>query len=90
MQEHPAVLECAVTGVDDENRGQMVKATIVLTEGYSPSKELEVEIKTYVTEHLAIYKTPRLIEFVAELPKTTSGKIRRVEIRDQDNKPQKK
>ncbi len=90
LQEHPAVLECAVTGVDDESRGQMVKATIVLTEGYSPSKELEVEIKTYVTEHLAIYKTPRLIEFVAELPKTTSGKIRRVEIRDQDNKPQKK
>lgn len=84
LQEHPSVLECAVTGVFDASRGQLVKATIVLNKGYTPSKELEIEIKTFVKEHLAVYKIPRMIEFVDELPKTISGKIRRVEIRQKD------
>ena len=85
LQEHPGVLECAVTGIPDASRGQLVKATIVLNKGYTASKELEVEIKTFVTERLAGYKIPRRIEFVDELPKTTSGKIRRMEIRKKDN-----
>ncbi len=84
LQEHPSVLECAVTGVFDASRGQLVKATIVLNKGYTPSKDLEIEIKTYVKEHLAVYKIPRMVEFVEELPKTISGKIRRVEIRQKD------
>ncbi|MBQ5383405.1 MAG: AMP-binding protein, partial [Treponema sp.] len=84
LQEHPSVLECAVTGVFDASRGQLVKATIVLNKGYVPGKELEIEIKTFVKEHLAVYKIPRMIEFVDELPKTISGKIRRVEIRQKD------
>jgi acetyl-CoA synthetase len=78
------VLECAVTGVFDASRGQLVKATIVLNKGYAPGKELEIEIKTFVKEHLAVYKIPRMVEFVDELPKTISGKIRRVEIRQKD------
>ncbi len=84
LQEHPAVLECAVTGMPDPKRGQIVKATIVLTKDYAPSKELELEIKTFAKENLAVYKIPRVIEFVDALPKTISGKIRRVEIRRQD------
>ncbi|MBR6193723.1 MAG: AMP-binding protein [Treponema sp.] len=84
LQQHPSVLECAVTGVFDASRGQLVKATIVLNKGYKPCKELEIEIKTLVKEHLAVYKIPRMVEFVDELPKTISGKIRRVEIRQKD------
>lgn len=84
LQQHPSVLECAVTGVFDSSRGQLVKATIVLNKGYTAGKELEIEIKTFVKEHLAVYKIPRMIEFVEELPKTISGKIRRVEIRQKD------
>ncbi|MBO5606754.1 MAG: AMP-binding protein [Treponema sp.] len=85
LQEHPAVLESAVTGVPDEKRGQLVKATIVLNKGYTASEELELEIKTYVKQHLAVYKIPRMVEFVDELPKTSSGKIRRMEIRKKDS-----
>lgn len=80
--EHPAVLECAVTGAPDPVRGQVVKATIVLTRNYTPSDELAGEIKNFVKHATAPYKYPRLIEFVAELPKTINGKIRRVEIRE--------
>lgn len=83
--EHPAVLECAVTGVPDPVRGNLVKATIVLTRNYSPSEELKNEIQNYVKGHTAPYKYPRVLEFVEELPKTISGKIRRVEIRQKDN-----
>lgn len=81
LMEHPAVLECAVTGAPDPVRGQVVKATIVLTKNYSPSDELVKELQNYVKKQTAPYKYPRIVEFVTELPKTISGKIRRVEIR---------
>ena len=81
---HPAVLECAITGVPDSLRGQVVKATIALTKGYTPSEELKKELQDHVKKVTAPYKYPRIIEFVAELPKTISGKIRRVEIREKD------
>jgi acetyl-CoA synthetase len=84
IMEHPSVLECAVTGVPDPVRGQIVKATIVLTKGYDPSEELKKEIQDYVKTHTAPYKYPRIIEYVDELPKTISGKIRRTEIRAKD------
>ena len=87
LMRFPGVLECAVTGVADKSRGQIVKATIVLTEEYKNRKDgLEKEIMTYARSNLATYKIPRLIEFVDELPKTISGKIRRVEIRQKDQK----
>ena len=82
---HPSVLECAVTAAPDPVRGQVVKATIVLTKGYEPSEELKKEIQNHVKKVTAPYKYPRIVEFVTELPKTTSGKIRRVEIRQNDN-----
>ncbi|MFA6857307.1 MAG: AMP-binding protein, partial [Treponema sp.] len=85
LMQHPSVLECAVTGVEDPKRGQLVKATIVLNKGYKPCKELEIELQDYVKHQTASYKHPRIIEFVKELPKTISGKIRRVEIREKDN-----
>ncbi len=85
---HPAVVECAVTGVPDEVRGQVVKATIVLSEAYKgkESEELKKEIQNHVKNTTAPYKYPRIVEFVTELPKTISGKIRRVEIRDKAKK----
>lgn len=82
--EHPAVLECAVTGVPDVDRVQVVKATVVLAKGYSPSPELSTELQEHVKKTTAPYKYPRIIEFAIELPKTISGKIRRVEIRERD------
>jgi len=85
IMEHPSVLECAVTGTPDPLRGQAVKATIVLAKGYSPSMELMHEIQDHVKTQTAPYKYPRVIEFVTELPKTISGKIRRTEIRERDN-----
>ena len=88
LMEHPAVLECAITGVPDTEgvRGQLVKATIVLAKGYEPSDQLVKELQTHVKKTTAPYKYPRVVEFVSELPKTISGKIRRVEIRDKDMK----
>ncbi|MEA5050871.1 MAG: AMP-binding protein [Oscillospiraceae bacterium] len=84
IMEHPSVLECAVTGIPDELRGQLVKATIVLARGYEPSDALKKEIQDYVKHLTAPYKYPRAIEFVEELPKTISGKIRHNVIRAQD------
>lgn len=81
LMEHPAVLECAITGVPDPDRGQVVKATVVLARGYAASEALKIELQNYVKTHTAPYKYPRILEFVTELPKTISGKIRRVEIR---------
>ena len=81
LMEHPCTLECAITGVPDPIRGQIVKATIVLAKGYEPSDALKKELQDYVKKQTAPYKYPRVIEFVDELPKTISGKIRRVEIR---------
>jgi acetyl-CoA synthetase len=85
LMEHPAVLECAITGVPDPERGQVVKATIVLTRKYTASPELAKELQQYVKKATASYKYPRVVEFVEELPKTISGKIRRVEIREKDS-----
>lgn len=86
LMEHPAVLECAITGVPDTEgvRGQLVKATIVLAKGFEPSDRLVKELQNHVKKTTAPYKYPRVVEFVAELPKTISGKIRRVEIREKD------
>ena len=88
LMPHPAVVECAITGVPDEIRGQVVKATIVLAKEYKARAEEELvkELQNHVKKVTAPYKYPRVIEFVDELPKTISGKIRRVEIRENDRK----
>jgi acetyl-CoA synthetase len=86
LMEHPAVLECAITAVPDPDRGQVVKATIILSKNFQPSDELAKELQEHVKKVTAPYKYPRIIEFVKELPKTISGKIRRVQIRDDDKK----
>ncbi|MBO5219051.1 MAG: AMP-binding protein [Clostridia bacterium] len=84
IMELPYVLECAVTAAPDEIRGQVVKATIVLVKGKVGDDALKKEVQNYVKTHTAPYKYPRIVEFVEELPKTISGKIRRVEIRAND------
>ncbi len=86
LMEHPSVLECAITGAPDPIRGQVVKATVVLARGYTPSDDLANELKDYVKKNTAPYKYPRIIEFIDEMPKTISGKIRRVELREKDEK----
>ena len=77
IMELPYVLECGVSAVPDEIRGQIVKASIVLVNGTTPSEELKKEIQTYVKEKTAPYKYPRIVEFKESLPKTVSGKIQR-------------
>ena len=86
LMTHPAVLECAITAVPDEIRGQIVKATIVLTEEYKDkaSESLVKELQAHVKKETAPYKYPRIIEFIDELPKTISGKVRRAAIRQGD------
>ncbi|MDP4109144.1 MAG: AMP-binding protein [Bacillota bacterium] len=86
LMEHPAVAECAITGVPDPVRGQVVKATIILAKGFTGSDALVKELQVYVKKNTAPYKYPRIIEFVDELPKTISGKIRRVELRGEKNR----
>jgi acetyl-CoA synthetase len=82
--EHPAVLECAAVQSPDEMRGGIVKAFVVLKEGNKPSNELAKSIQKYVKDNYAPYKYPREIEFVAALPKTQSGKIKRKELRQSE------
>ena len=79
--EHPAVREAAAVASPDELRGNVVKAFIVLTEGHTPSDDLVGDIQTHVRQRLSAYAYPRRIEFVDELPKTLTGKIRRIELR---------
>ena len=87
LMTHPAVAECAVTAAPDEIRGQIVKATIVLTSEYEDkaSEALASELQEHVKRETAPYKYPRIVEFVRELPKTISGKIKRAEIRENNN-----
>jgi acetyl-CoA synthetase/medium-chain acyl-CoA synthetase len=85
--EHPAVLEAAVVGVPDETRGQLVKAFIVLCKTARPSEALKQELQDHCKRVTAPYKYPREIEFVEELPKTISGKIRRVQLRKTPAQP---
>ena len=88
LMTHPAVVECAITGVPDDIRGMVVKATVVLAKEWRDraGDVLIKELQNHVKRETAPYKYPRIIEFVDELPKTISGKIRRVEIRDKDNR----
>jgi acetyl-CoA synthetase len=79
--EHPAVAEAAAIAAPDERRGNIVKAFVVLSAGHEPSDELADDIKSYVRQHLSAYAYPREIEFVPDLPKTLTGKIRRIELR---------
>ena len=82
--EHPAVVECAVTAAPDPIRGMVVKATVVLARGWTPSDTLVKELQTHVKKTTAPYKYPRIVEFVDELPKTVGGKIKRKQIRMAD------
>lgn len=86
LMTHPSVLECAVTAAPDPVRGQVVKATVVLAKGYEPSDALKKELQNHVKKETAPYKYPRIVEFVGELPKTTSGKIKRKQIRLEDSR----
>ena len=86
--EHPAVREAAVVASPDELRGNVVKAFVVLADGYDGSAELAGEIKAFVRERLSAYAYPRRIEFVADLPKTLTGKIRRIELREREQAEQ--
>lgn len=80
----PYVVECAVTAIPDILRGQGIKASVVLAEGTEPSDALKNQMMKFFKANLASYKRPKTIEFVDELPKTVSGKIRRVEIKEKD------
>ncbi len=84
VQEHEAVSEVAVVGSPHEERGEIVKAFVVLTEDASPSNDLVEEIQNHVKDTLAPYKYPRAVEFVESLPRTETGKIRRTELREQE------
>ena len=83
LMEHPAVVECSVVGIPAPLRGQAIKAVIVTGHGYEASKELEKEIKEFTNSRLAEYKWVRIVEFVSEMPKTISGKIKKTDLRAQ-------
>ena len=85
MIEHPSVREAAVVGVPDPQRHQLVKAYIILKDGYEPSRELALDLFQHTIKILAKFKIPRIIEFVPEVPKTISGKIRRIELREKES-----
>ena len=82
--EHPAVREAAAVASPDEIKGNVVKAFIVLAEGHEPSDELAEDIKRFVRDRLSAYAYPRRVEFVTDLPKTLTGKIRRIELRERE------
>ena len=82
--EHPAVAEAAAVAAPDERRGNVVKAFVVLASGHEPSAELAREISQFVRERHSAYAYPRQVEFVADLPKTLTGKIRRIELRERE------
>jgi acetyl-CoA synthetase len=82
--EHPAVAEAAAVASPDERRGNVVKAFVVAARGYEPTEQLAEEIKVFVRERYSAYAYPRLIEFVPDLPKTLTGKIRRIELRKRE------
>ncbi|MBQ7657998.1 MAG: AMP-binding protein [Butyrivibrio sp.] len=84
LMRHPAVFECAVTGFPSRNRGALVKASVVLNEGYEPSNKLAVELQDYVKKRTAIYKYPRMVKFEKSLPHNANGKILRSAIRKAD------
>lgn len=86
VMEHPAVAECSVIGVPDEFRGQAIKAVVLLREGFEPAKALEKQIKDFCNAKLAEYKWIRAVEFVDEMPKTISGKIKKTELREKTEK----
>ena len=86
MLKHPAVLQAAAIGSPDELRGEIVKAFIVLADGFEASRVLQEEIQDTVRTSLAAYEYPREIEFVNELPLTTTGKVRRVELRERERR----
>jgi acetyl-CoA synthetase len=81
---HPAVTEAAVVASPHDERGNVVKAYVVLAEGHGGSKDLATEIQEFTKRETAPYKYPRRIEFVDDLPKTSSGKIRRIELRERE------
>lgn len=89
LVEHPSVAEAAVIGTPDEKRHQLVKACVILNPDYKPSRELALELFRHTIRILAKFKIPRIIEFVDQVPKTISGKIRRIELRQNEIKKQK-
>lgn len=86
LMKHPAVFECAVTGYPSVTRGAIVKATIVLNKGFEADNRLKTKLQDFVKEHTAVYKYPRKIEFVEDLPRTVTGKISRKKIREMDER----
>ncbi len=84
LMRHPAVFECAVTAYPSKTRGSLVKASVILSNDYKPDSKLATELQEYVKRRAAIYKYPRIVKFVNDLPRTTTGKISRAKIREAD------